>query len=200
MNELYAEYLGIITGDGCLSYSFPKSQSGPKYYTYVCGHSKDDLDYLHFIKNLIKTLFNKEVCIKFRSKENCAYIKFSNKSIFLEVSKFIPIGKKYDLIKIPCEILDNDSFFKSFIRGYFDTDGSVVVIRGYPRLEIKSKSGALLDSVLQRLRLMGFYGSVSKSSNYSRLELPGHNNLKKWLKFIGFKNKKHLNRLSSLKV
>jgi len=195
MEALFAECLGIISGDGCLSYSFPKSQTGPKYYIYICGHSKDDLDFLIHTKELIKILFNKETSINFRSDKNCAYIKFSDKRIFNELSNYLPIGDKYNSIRIPEEVLNSNKLFRSFIKGYFDTDGTVIHVKGYPRLEIKSKSQLLLEQSLSKLRALGFYGSLSKCKECYRLEIPGEKNLRRWLKLIGFSNKKHLKKV-----
>ena len=84
------------------------------------------------------------------------------------------------------------------MRGFFDTDGSVIYVKNYPRLEIKSKSKKLLTQAFKVLKLLGFYGSISKSNIYYRLELPGHKNLKRWFETIGFKNKKHLNRIKTI--
>jgi len=197
MNELLAEYLGIITGDGCLSLSTPSAKgTGNKYYIFICGHSIDDLDFLYQVKDMTKELFDKDVNIINKSKENCSFIKFSNKNIFYYLSNYLPIGKKYYSIRIPDEILESDKLFCAFLRGYFDTDGTIVFVRtNYPRLEIKSKSFILLNQVISKLRKLGFYGSVSKCAECFRLELAGHKNLKRWLNLIGFRNKKHLKKV-----
>jgi len=197
VNELLAEYLGIITGDGCLSLSRPSAKgTGNKYYIFICGHSIDDADYLRQVKQMTKDLFNKEVNIITKSSENCSFIKFSNKNVFYQLAEYIPIGKKYNSIRIPNEILTSNELFYAFIKGYFDTDGTIIHVRdNYPRLEIKSKSHSLLNQALTKLRQLGFYGSLSKCAECFRLELAGHKNFKRWLKLIGFRNKKHLNKV-----
>ncbi|MBR9699445.1 hypothetical protein GOV09_03260, partial [Candidatus Woesearchaeota archaeon] len=89
-------------------------------------------------------------------------------------------------------------------RGLFDTDGCVVLSRQhrenpyYPRLEIASKSRTFLVGIIQRLRGLGFYGSVSRKAIHFRLEIPGFTNLDLWMKLIGMNNPKHLVKVQNI--
>ena len=194
-----AELLGIILGDGCLSLS------GRKNFIYISGHKIDDLEYhIHRTKNLFKILFNKDIAIKFRNDENTLYIKFCNISIFNKLSSLgIPIGKKYSQLKIP-GCIDSDNLFCAFMKGLFDTDGCVVLskqhkkVHYYPRLEIASKSLVFLQSILVRLKLMGFYGSVSTKGKHFRLEIPGFTNLELWMKLVNLNNPKHIKKVNEI--
>jgi DNA-binding transcriptional regulator WhiA len=195
-----AELIGIMFGDGCLS------RTGGKYIIYISGHKKDDyLYHSQFIVPLFKRTFNKEVNVQFRKGENTLFIRFSDKSIFYELKDLgLPVGRKYDYLKIPLFIIHTPILFKRFIRGLFDTDGSVIFSKQhrtnhyYPRLEIASHSKSFLDETLKILKANGFYGSVSnKNKGNYRLEIPGFKNLKKWKEEIGFSNVKHLKRLNN---
>lgn len=190
MNVKYAELLGLMFGDGCLSHTKRAR------YIYIAGHKTNDLEYHTSItKNLFKELFNKEVKIDFRKKENALFIKFSDKLLFEELSKYLPIGRKYGHLIIPNIILQDKTFFFAFVRGLADTDGCVVFskqhrsYRYYPRIEITSKSKTFLTEILSQLKKYDFYGSVShKGKENYRLEIPGNKNLDNWLSLIGFNN------------
>ena len=92
-----AELLGIMIGDGCLS------RTGKKYIIYISGNKYKDFDYHNITtRKLFKDVFDKEIKIGFRKKENTLFIRFSDKAIFhFMTDKGVPIGKKYDGLKIP---------------------------------------------------------------------------------------------------
>jgi len=197
-NEL-AELTGIMYGDGCLS------TSGSKYLIYISGHKSDDLEYhKNITKNLFLKVFNKEVKIEFRKKENTLFIRFSNKTIFNFFSELeMPIGKKHNKLKLPVQIKNSDTLILSFIRGLADTDGSIIFSKQhrkkhyYPRIEITNKSEKFLIEILSFLKKKGFYGSVSNKGNGYRLEIPGFENLYRWLELINFSNFKHLSKIEA---
>ena len=166
MNEKYAELLGLMAGDGCLS------RSGDSYLIYITGHKIDDMGYhINITKALFKEIFNKEIKISTKKNENTLFIRFSDKRIFGELTRYLPIGEKYSKLSIPLEILTNKKYFFAFIRGLVDTDGCVVFskqhksYRYYPRIEITSKSKPFLLTIFLELKKKGFYGSVSHKGN-----------------------------------
>ncbi len=201
MNEKLAELLGLMAGDGCLSHT------GKARYIYIAGHKTDDLEYHQLItKKLFKELFNKEIKISFRKYENALFIKFSDKCLFNELSKYLPIGTKYESLIIPTPILQDKKYFFAFVRGLADTDGCVVFskqhrgYRYYPRIEITSKSKTFLAEILSQLKKYHFYGSVShKGKENYRLEIPGNKNLVNWLSLIGFNNPTKMEKIRKYK-
>lgn len=198
-----SELLGIMFGDGCLS-----STIKSKPVVYIAGHKKDDLEYHEKVtKKLFKEIFNENVTINFRKGEQTLFIRTYNKNIFNELAKYMPIGKKYDSLKIPNQILANKKYFFAFVRGLADTDGCMIFskqhrkMRYYPRIEITSKSFSFLETILTNLRKYGFYGSLSKKAIEAyRLEFPGFSNLKLWLNLVGFSNAKHKKKIEGQKL
>src|SRR3989344_2005837 len=166
---------------------------------YIAGHKIEDREYHeHVTKSLFQEIFNKEVKILEKPNEKTLFIRFSDKKIFTTLSKYLPIGRKYERLIVPNEILCNKNFLFAYIRGLADTDGCVIFskqhqkYRYYPRVEITSKSKQFLLTILLKLEQEGFYGSVSHKGNESyRLEIPGPKNLKLWMNQIGFHNPKH---------
>lgn len=200
MNEKFAELLGIMEGDGCLS------RCSNSYLIYISGHKIDDMDYHKRItKNLFKDIFDKQIKINLKKGEQTLFIRFADKEIFKELAKYIPVGRKYNQLKIPDEIIKAKSCFFAFIRGLVDTDGCIVLSKQhrdypyYPRIEISSISKPFLQSILLELNKYGFYGSISyKGGRSYRLEIPGIKNLIKWLDYIGFSNRKHMKKIEKL--
>ncbi len=197
MNDKYAELLGIMSGDGCLS------NVNKRHMVYVCGHKLDDYAYHEKVtRTLFKEVFNKETHLWARPDENVVIVRFSDKKIFDSLAKYLPIGRKYETLSVPEGILTNKKNFFAYMRGLVDTDGTVTfskqhkLVRYYPRIEITSKSKTFLQTLLIQLILLGFYGSVSHAGNNAyRLEIPGVKNLSLWLEKIGFNNKKHIAKI-----
>ena len=197
MDEKFAELLGIMVGDGCLS------TYGHYHMIYISGHKIDDREYHEkTTKTLFKEVFNKKIKIYSRKDEQTLIIRFSDKNIFESLAKYLPIGKKYDQLKVPEEVIKNRKYLFAFIRGVVDTDGCMFFSKQhkkyayYPRIEIASKSKSLLDVLLSELKKNGFYGSTSKKGrNAYRLEIPGERSLKLWLESIGFNNRKHIKKI-----
>jgi intein/homing endonuclease len=199
-NKAIAELLGIILGDGCLS------RSGNKHSLYICGHKKDDLEYYEtIVVPLIKNVLNKYVKINFKNGEQTLFVRFSDKKVFYYLNSLgVPIGKKYENLRIP-PVIEKENLVPAFLRGLFATDGCVILSKQhrkthyYPRIEISSKSKSFLDSILQFLKTIGFNGSVSnKGKCCYRLEIPGFKNLINWHRLVGFANIKHHKKVQEL--
>lgn len=197
MNEKLAELLGLMAGDGCLS-RYARCRM-----IYICGHKTDDIEYHNTVtKVLFREIFNKEIKIEEKKKQHAIFIRFSDKKIFNELSKFLPVGRKYESLKVPAEIMSSKNNFFAFVRGLADTDGCIVFSKQhrtygyYPRIEITSKSKPFLLTILSKLKSCDFYGSVShKGKENYRLELPGTKNLERWLNNIGFNNPTKLRKI-----
>ena len=113
---------------------------------------------------------------------------------------------KSEKVVIPKEIFDNWNLAKHTIRGIMDTDGTVFVskkprIEKYPTLEITTNSFTLANQLRNILLNQDFrvgnirksLSKLSKSPAY-RVPLYGKENLRKWIRKIGFSNKYKLNR------
>ncbi len=194
-----SELLGILCGDGCLSN--PQRKNHVKYYVYICGNKLKDFEFVSkHIPFLFSYCFEKSVMAKLKKGENTIYIKFSDKALFTKLKNLgISVGVKYANLHIPAFALKTKERQYSFIRGVFDTDGCVVLSKQhrtyayYPRIEICSKSFHFLSSIIAILRRNGFFGSLSKQGKgYYRLEVPGFENLKRWLFLIGTSNNRNL--------
>lgn len=195
-----AELIGILLGDGNLGiYNCGK---GKQYILKVTLNSKDDIDYIYHINNLLKELFQVEPKIKFRKKENTVDIIIFKRKIVKYLLNDIGLVKapKWNRAKIPAYYYKK--YGRLILRGLFDTDGCVSINNNngirYPRIEIKICPAPFQKQIINLLKKDKFNFKVYKlDKNKVRITLNGKKELKKWLKIIDFSNKKHLEKAYS---
>jgi len=188
-----AEEIGISIGDGFLS---------NKRYEYRLKGNKNEKDYYDsFIKLLYKKLFNLDLNIK--EYENTYGFEIASKGFWTFKNKVlkIPSGRK-DNINIPDVVkINNIKILTSFIRGLFDTDGSVSFLnrygynKYYPRISIAFKSKNLIVEVMEILQMLGLEPKISKKEPYWQIYLNGYDRLEKYSNLIGWSNPKNINKV-----
>jgi len=201
MSEDLAEFLGILTGDGCIN----KYVRGRRvdYWISITGHSIDDKKYFEDrLTPLYKRLLNLNVKIDKLKGQKTIRITTRSKGLFNFLKDIgMNIGPK-DNIVIPRVVMENKKFLLFFFKGLVDTDGTLYLRNGiYPVLSIKQKSKGIIVQVEKLLRQFGFSPCVDYNiiridkrgfiSIGHRLYLNGRKNLVHWLKLIGFGNPKH---------
>ena len=199
-----AEIVGIYIGDGHIY------RKGNKFQIGFTGSPKTDVELFEKIKELIKKEWGKDV--KFKVRERALRIVFRSKQIsdFLIKELELPYGRgKCEKVKIPEKISNNWNLLRYTIRGIMDTDGTIFVskkprVEKYPTIEITTTSKRLAEQLREKLLERGFrLGNIrrimSKSSKLPAYRVPlyGKENVKKWLKEIGFSNKYKLERAKS---
>jgi len=109
-----AYFVGLIAGDGSLS-------ERKRENSMVVRFSNNDLkgEYVR----LVRDLFGKEVEVSPPSKERAQDFRFGNRAVF-ELLRGLGIQKPKELF-IPREILCSRELAAAYLRGLFDTDGSV---------------------------------------------------------------------------
>lgn len=204
MTEDLAEEIGLHVGDGSMNvYSNKRLFKG---LFQLRGHIIDDREHYQIrIKELYKKLYNLNIHIRDMKSTGVigfqvwsdAIVDFKNKLLEL------PLGKKENM-ELPKTINDKALFF-SFMRGLFDTDGTVYIEnkRGkpYPRVEIKTTFKPLS---LQLLTLLNEYGVRATHYEYKRKEANWNNlytisvrgfpAVNAWLRSIGSNNPKHIKK------
>lgn len=197
-----AEFVGIMLGDG--SIGIYKSMSGNvekrQYRTKVTLNSEDEICYANNICKMIEEQFSIRPLVRFRKGEKAMDILIFNKDFLRFLTKDIGLKlspKKYSAV-IPQRFMGN-GLELDVLRGYFDTDGSVVIANNngirYPRLEMKVCPSPLQYQIPEILRKHGFRFGVYKIDNDEiRIQMNGRNELKKWIAKIGFSNTKHCER------
>jgi len=181
-----AELIGILAGDGHISLK--------KYEVSVSGHLKLDKEFIKFyVCNLFKKIFGIAPKIKiYVPNNNIRCVINSKKLVEYLTKKFkLPKGKKKGKLHIPLLIKKDIKLLNHYIRGLFDTDGSIYS-RRKKDLVVSIISGDLrfLKEVKEGLIILGYHPSTSTKNLY----IYRQNEVKKFFSEIKPSNKKHLNR------
>ncbi len=199
-----AEFVGILLGDGSLGIYECKSNGKIKlqYRVKVTLNSIDDKEYVQYVERLIFQLFGLMPIKKFKKNEKVCELLIFRKDIlsFLIQKVGLRLAPKWKRAIIPSRYLGS-RLELNVLRGYFDTDGSVVITKNngilYPRLEMKVSPSPMQKQIIKILERRKFrFGVYSIGKGKVRIQLNGISQLRKWIKEIGFKNPKHLKKIA----
>jgi len=205
LSEDLCEFIGAIIGDGSVDGHLQKRNGLSAHHISITGHSILDKEYLsQQHPKLVKKLFNTQCKIYFRKDCNAMILNIHSKNIFClltERFEFKP-GNKTHTTKIPKEIIESeDKFIFSTIRGIFDTDGCIFFdkrkqySKPYPRIVLQIMSEPLYLQLKEILsKQFSIYAKKNNRNTYC-IEIYGLPQFEKWMKLIGFSNKKHLDRI-----
>jgi len=192
-NFKLAEFVGILLGDGSISI---------RQYRIQITLNKNEIKYAFYISKLIIELFGFKPKIKFRKNENTLDIQVFSKQVveFLIYEIGLVSAPKWNRAILPKIYIDS-KLGKYVLRGYFDTDGSVVITNNngtiYPRLEMKICPSPMKNSLIEILRRRKFrFGEYTIENNRTRIQMNGKSQLQKWLKEIGIKNPNYLEKIN----
>lgn len=195
-NRKLAEFVGILLGDGSITRTYQNR--------IQITLNKNEILYANYIKKLVKEIFDVDAKIKFRKTENALDIHiFKIKIInFLLDEVGLKESPKWNRQIVP-KIFMNNYLEKSILRGYFDTDGSVVITRKdktpYPRLEMKICPSPMKDNLIEILKHQKFhFGNYSIDNGRTRIQINGRIQTKRWLNLIGISNPLQLERLQKI--
>lgn len=148
-----AEFFGVMLGDGHLS-----------YFQVVVTLGTKELAYVKHVAALIKKIFGVKPKISVR--------KGGYRDVYLgsvEITQWLFArglvnNKVAAQVDIPAWIFANKKFLKKFVRGFFDTDGSVYRLRHGIQLSFTNRSLPLLKSLHRALVRLGY--KPSRISGY----------------------------------
>lgn len=190
-----AELIGIILGDGHLH---------KKANSITIVGSLDDFHYYEsYVIPLIKSIFNVNPKLRKRNDRNAFYIDFNSKETMEYLIEEIGLkrGNK-KRARLPNLIKNNKSLYSHFLRGFFDTDGTVKFskqkkkINYYPRVEFCQKNKILGNEIANLIKNLGFNLNICIDKRYNTgvYQISGNKNLKRWKKVVGFSNQVHLTK------
>ena len=198
LDEDMAEFLGILTGDGCVNrYERFSNKKRIDYYVSISGNSiKDKLYYDEFVIPKLRKIFKVNSRYYKKKNQNTIELMIRYKKGF-EYLMSIGFNKgPKDFIDVPKEIREDKKLFLSFIRGLFDTDGCISWKNGeYPVITISQKSRRLIESLSNFLEENNFniHTELDRKtkdkrgfeSKGSKVYISGRKNLDKWKMLIG---------------
>ena len=179
-NEL-AEFIGIMLGDGHV---------GPTQI--LISIRRQERSYLEYVHRFIKELFGVD------SK----YIECPERNTYevyvgsVEIVRFLKdlglvSNKVQEQVDIPDFILRGEEHGASFLKGFFDTDGSIYKLKFGVQMGFCNRSVPLLRSTREILLKLKYH--PSKISSW-KVYLTRKTDLSRYVREIGFGNKKHLKR------
>lgn len=179
-----AEFFGIMLGDGHISH----------FQTVVSLGTKEE-EYAFYVKNLIKKIFGAFPKISIRKTEY--------RDVYLgstEVTKWLKreglVSNKVLLqVGIPKWIRSKNIFMERFIRGFFDTDGSVYGLKFGMQISFTNYSRPILESLHSMLFALGYKPSEISSN---KIYLTRVSDVKRFFRKMCPKNQKHQKRFRDL--
>ena len=103
----------------------------------------------------------------------------------------LPKGNKLGKLNVPKQVLLKKALLKSYVRGLFDTDGSVYLRRNKDQVvNISSADKMYLMQIKEALNSLGVNSSISKKNIYVYKK----QDVDKFFKIIKPANSKHLKR------
>jgi hypothetical protein len=212
INEELAEIMGICLGDGCISINKRYSELA------ILGDINEERIYYDewviplLNRNLFLPLTNKEIKAKEYPKMGVYGIIAFNKNVvdYLLLQGLKPSPKISHGVP---KIIKESDFRKQkrFIRGVFDTDGSVFFEKNYAskskvhsrmRIKLESVSKELVNDCIEICRDMGYKpyrrkpykGKKDLNMKYG-FTIQRKEDLIKWIEEIGFKSPKHATKI-----
>jgi len=186
IDEKLAEFIGLLAGDGHVSRI--------NYEISVTCHKKLDKDYINNrVSKLFLDLFSIDAKIRESKENNVVRCSVHSKMLseYLTTNFLIPRGKKKGKLHIPTQIRTEKELLIPYIRGLFDTDGSIYCRRKKSLVvSIISRDPVFLHEVKTCLTGLGYSPSVSGKNLY----LYTQEEIKRFFREIKPANLKHLNR------
>jgi len=175
-----AEFIGVMLGDGHLTSSQVAVTLGNK-----------ELDYVNYISSLITKLFNVIPKILIRPRGYYVVYFGSVKVVRWLKSNGLVFNKVKEQVKAPDWIFRKEFLMEGFLKGFFDTDGSVYRLRFGVQLAFTNRSLPLLEDIYNCLSLLNYHPSkISRSQVY----VTRKKCVLKFLKHVSPANIKHRQR------
>ena len=180
-SEELAELFGIMLGDGHVS-----------HFQSVVTLGTKEAPYAEYVRKLFAKVFRAKAKISIRAD--------GYRDVYLGSTEVAEWFKKHGLVshKVrsqvspPKWIFSNKTFLRGFIRGMFDTDGSIYRLRFGLQISFTNYSVPLLGALQSALIKLQYKPS---SISGPRLYVTRRSEIKRFLKEIKPRNPKHIRRL-----
>ncbi|MFZ1720222.1 MAG: LAGLIDADG family homing endonuclease [Candidatus Moraniibacteriota bacterium] len=188
-----AEFVGIMLGDGGIS----------EHQFTVTLNSVTDKEYLKFVQNLIKKLFDVPVVLYAHKQSLAIRVVISRTALVDYLITAIGLAKGSKVrqqVDIPHWVKENKAYSIACVRGLIDTDGCTIIhqylSKGkkycYKKIGFTSRSYPLIQSVGAILSSLGIKHRIMKNKWDVRIE--ARKDVEEYFQVIGTSNPKHLKR------
>lgn len=179
-SEKLAEFFGIMLGDGHIS-----------RFQIVVTLGTKELNYVEHVAALMRDIFKVKPRIFIR-KDGYRDVYFGSVELikYLRTDGLVT-NKVKEQVDIPAWIFEKSEWMSSFVRGFFDTDGSVYRLRFGKQVSFTNKSLSLLISLHKMLIALGYNPSAISAD---RIYLTRRRDLARFFSEIKPANTKHCRR------
>lgn len=178
-----AEFFGIMLGDGKLS-----------YYQVVVTLGTKELAYAKYIADLMKELFGVRPKIGFRKNNfKDIYLGCVDLTEWLRKEGLV-YNKVLSQVGVPRWIFLKKEYKQNFLRGFFDTDGSIYRLKFGIQVTFNNRSEPLLQSTHRILKLLSYH--PSKIAGH-KIYLTKRNEIIRFFQEVKPANPKHQERFKN---
>lgn len=185
LSEDLAEFCGVMLGDGHIGNG----------QIFITVNIKTDRNYVPYLQDLLERLFH--FTPRVTKVINEAVVNLYVTSAYL-VRKLRDVGiyssnKVRDQVRVPDWIFGAPEYQRGFLRGFFDTDGSIYRLKHFDAVQMSfsNLSLPLLEGTRQLLLRLGY--RPSRFSGHA-IYLTRQTDVRKYAQEIGFGNLKHYGR------
>jgi hypothetical protein len=201
--ENLAEIVGAILGDGHIMFNKKGKKIGV-YQINITGHKELDKDYhLNYLKEKFEKLFKvnpKEVLVPKKLGRHLVIYSRELVKFFVKMG-LAPGSKLKNQTTIPLWIFEKEAYLKACLRGLIDTDGCVHKMSqrdsNLVRINFTNHNRTLLRDTHKGFVILGYH--PSKIIRNRVFYISQQKEIAKYLKEIGFSNKKHKDRIKQFK-
>lgn len=183
-SEELSEFIGIMLGDGHLT---------PTQVTVTLGNKEES--YVRYVTRLINKLFNIEPKVIIR--KGGYHIVYFGSTVVVRwlLSMGLVFNKVKNQVNVPSWVFTNNDYIKGFLKGFFDTDGSIYKLKFGVQLAFTNRSLPILGSLHRCLSLLGYNPSnISQFRTY----LTKKKDIISFFKTVNPANAKHQKRFQML--
>lgn len=175
-----SEFIGVLLGDGHIT---------PTQVTVTLGNK--EISYVMRVAELINNIFKISAkIIKSRAGYHVIYFGSTDAVRWL-LAMGLVFNKVKNQVDIPKWIFSKDEYLMGFLRGFFDTDGSIYKLKFGVQIAFTNRSLPLLKSTRRGLILLRYYPSqISKF----RIYLTRKQDIIRFFKIVNPSNTKHIER------
>ena len=213
LNEQLSEFLGVVVGDGSLSRFWSKSDKRMIFLTSITGSWKNDSEYY---RNVVQPIILKEFGLRgyiYHRKDESARFMIKSKAIFEFLKNLgLPIGEKVR-IRVPRQRLQDKNLMIGFIRGLFNTDGTVYRrygklygrhkkhYRNYAVIQFKMINRNVIEFVKIALNNLGIKTTkvTIEKGKYYLFRITSQENVDKFFRTMTINHGHHLRRYNEIR-
>ncbi len=175
-----AEFFGIMLGDGHLA-----------HFQVCVTLGKKELSYAKYVANIMAKIFGPLPGMSLdANKDRTVYLGSVAVSSWL-ASEGLVSNKIRMQVGVPLWIFTEPSYMRRFVRGFFDTDGSVYRLKFGVQISFTNYAKPLLASLQVMLRQLGYRVSEISGHRFYITRIP---DIARFLTEIGTCNQKHADR------